>query len=262
MIMKNTWINIASIALITCISLNSCDFTSSRNYMGTMAGAEIGGVVGEALGWMSTDRHDGPGKAMLGSVIGTVAGAVIGNSLTKDRPAYNNAPTYGDNYSYNDQSNYDYNRDNYNRNYNDDYQTSGGYNNNSVERNREYNQKNQSYQYNNNSRLAIKNVYFQDEDGDGRISRNETVNIVYEITNTSNMRYNDVVLKIETINNERNFALSPATTVSMAPGETIRYKAKAFCKSRPMSNLASFRVSASSPNAGYSSSELQIRMNK
>ena len=53
--------------------------------MGTMAGAEIGGVIGEALGWMSTSRHDGPGKAMLGSIVGTVAGAAIGNALTKEK---------------------------------------------------------------------------------------------------------------------------------------------------------------------------------
>ena len=261
--MKNTWINIASIALITCISLNSCDFTSSRNYMGTMAGAEIGGVVGEALGWMSTDRHDGPGKAMLGSVIGTVAGAMIGNTLTKDRPVYDEAPIYNDNYSYNEPQRNNYNRDNYNRNYNDDYQISGGYNDDNSRRKSKYDKRNpQSYQYDNYSSLIIKNVYFQDEDGDGRISRNETVNIIYEVTNTSKVRYNDVVLKVETINNERNFALSPATTVDIAPGETLRYKAKAFCKSRPTANIAEFRVSANSPKAGYTSSELQIRMNK
>ena len=72
------------IALIGCTTIASCDISSSRNYMGTMAGAEIGGVIGEAMGWMSTSRHDGPGKAMLGSIIGTVAGAAIGNAITKD----------------------------------------------------------------------------------------------------------------------------------------------------------------------------------
>lgn len=254
--MKKTWINIASIVLLICTALNSCDFTSSNNYMGTMAGAEIGGVVGEALGWMSTDRHDGPGKAMLGSVIGTVAGAVIGNAITKDRPKYDN--------NYYDNQTYEYSeRDNYRRNDNDDYQTGGGYSNNYIEKKSRANRKDShSYNYNDYSSFVIKNIYFEDEDGDGRVSRNETVNIIYEVTNTSNIYLNDVVLKVEAVDCGRNFALSPATTVNIAPGETLRYKAKAFCKSKPSFNTATFRVSANNAKAGNASAELQIRMNK
>ena len=256
--MKKTWIYITGMVLACSTIFTSCDISSSRNYLGTMAGAEIGGVVGEALGWMSTSRHDGPGKAMLGSVIGTVAGAAIGNSITKDRTQ----PTEvrvgrGDKRKRAQEQAYG----------GADYQTGGGYSDYGNDRNYTGRYQSEGYhpsyggtvgkQY---SPLNISNLTYQDEDGDGRFSRNETVNIIYEVTNTSNHRCDNVLLKVEALESERAFALSPANTVSIAPHETIRYKAKAFCKSRPSSNVARFTVSAGNDMFGFTTSQLQIKM--
>jgi len=246
--MKKTWIYIVSVAVLTSTLFTSCDISSSRNYMGTMAGAEIGGVIGEALGWMSTDRHDGPGKAMLGSVIGTVAGAAIGNVLSKDRTerqataARRSDDMYADN------------------NYDGEYQTSGGYDSRNTRSDRSRTGRNEGVEsaYSN---LSIAGITYQDEDGDGRFSRNETVNVIYEVTNHSNMEAT-VELKIETMNDSKNFVLSPATTVKIGPHETLRYKAKAFCKGRISAGAVKFRLLASSKTAGNTAAELQIRMSK
>ena len=274
--MKSIGIYTLSVVLAGSITLSSCDISSSRNYLGTMAGAEIGGVIGEALGWMSTDRHDGPGKAMLGSVVGTVAGAAIGNYITKDKTDsssrdYNS--DYSSNYSsdYNGNSNYnsDYssNRGGYDDSYNMGYQTGGGSdavadNYRGKENNRGKENKKNGYHIDSNSSLTISNVQYQDEDGDGRFSRNETVNIIYEVKNNSRQTVRNVELKVEAENNSKCFALSPTNVIDIPAGETIRYKAKAFCKSRPSDSTTTFKVSANSNASGKLYAELQIRMNK
>ncbi len=246
-----------SALLIGGTLVSSCDITSSRNYLGTMAGAEIGGVIGEALGWMSTDRHDGPGKAMMGSIIGTVAGAAIGNAITKDRTETNN--------SYSSDS---YSGGGYTDDYNAGYQTGGGADYSQNDYTQDYNYtysgstQGKGYHIETNNALTINNVMYQDEDGDGKCSRNETLNIIYEVKNTSRQTINNVELKVEAENNDKCFALSPSNVVSIQAGETIRYKAKAFCKSKPSDNVTKFKVSANSPTGGTASSELQIKMNK
>lgn len=251
--MRRNWIYIVCIALIGSSTLMSCDISSSRNYMGTMAGAEIGGVIGEALGWMSTSRHDGPGKAMLGSIVGTVAGAAIGNAMTKDNTT---RTTVGRRDNVRDNRRYE-------EDFNPGYQIGGGGNYDGYT-----NRDNNNYAgparggSNSYSFLTIGNVSYQDEDGDGRISRNETINIIYEVTNTSKNAVDDVELKIETIDGDKYFAVSPSTSVKIAAGECIRYKAKAFCKSRPSKSPAQFKLLASSRYAGTTSTILQIRVNK
>ena len=82
--MKKIFVYFMSTVLVTGMSLSSCTYNGYEGYLGTMAGAEIGGVIGESIGWMSTSRHHGPGNALLGGIIGTVAGAAIGNAIGND----------------------------------------------------------------------------------------------------------------------------------------------------------------------------------
>ncbi len=267
--MKSIGIYTLGVVLAGSMTLTSCDISSSRNYLGTMAGAEIGGVIGEALGWMSTDHHDGPGKAMLGSIVGTVAGAAIGNYITKDKTEsslrdYNsdNSSNYNSDYSSNYSSDYNgNNRGGYEDNYNVVYQTCGGSDAVADNYRGKENKKN-GYHIDSNAALTISNVQYQDEDGDGRFSRNETVNIIYEVKNNSRQTVRGVELKVEAENNFKCFALSPTNVVDIPAGETIRYKAKAFCKSRPSDSTTTFKVSANSNASGKLYAKLQIRMNK
>ena len=250
--MKRNWIYIMCIALIGSTTIMSCDISSSRNYMGTMAGAEIGGVIGEALGWMSTSRHDGPGKAMLGTIVGTVAGATIGNAVTKDNTKVVRSGRRDDT-----RNNIRYEDD-----YNPGYQIGGG-SNEGYNASRPGNYSGPMTNHDNSySFLTISNVSYQDEDGDGKFSRNETINIIYEVTNTSKNALDDVVLKIEALVGDKYFAVSPSNTTKIAAGERIRYKAKAFCKSKPSGSVAKFNLSASSRYGGTTSTILQVRMDK
>ena len=252
--MKRNWTYSTIIALIGCTMFASCSFTSSSNYMGTMAGAEIGGVIGEALGWMSTSRNEGPGKAMLGSVVGTVVGAAVGNAVTKDK-----AVTSGRRNNTREER-----QDNVV--YSPDYQISGGNMAYGTDNRRGNNDQRYSNERNTNMNsyrfLRLRNASYQDEDGNGKCSRNETLNIFYEITNTSNHVAEDVVLKIESLDGDKYFAVSPANTISIAAGETVRYKAKAFCKKIPSGSTATFNLTASSKYAGNTTTILQIKVGK
>ena len=254
-------IAISSLAAIFLLSsITSCETMDSRSYLGTMAGAEIGGTIGEAIGWLSTSRHDGPGKAMLGSIIGTVAGAAIGNVLTSPKSKKEaKAERYND---YNDYNNYSSGRSN---DYGD-YQTGGGYDsydyNNYSSRQSKKSRKYQDNSYtSNNGMLTISKVSYQDEDGDGRISRYETVNVIYEVTNDGQSTAT-VTLSVDDPDNSRNFAFSPSNTIDMRPGETVRYKAKVFCKSKPSSGFTNVRVYARSQTAGAASSSVRIPYQK
>lgn len=206
---------------------------NSRTYRGTMAGAEIGGTIGEAIGWLSTSRHDGPGKAMLGSIIGTIAGAAIGNSLSSKSER--------------------------NETYGDDYVSKR------IGKKMKKANASESYENNNadysNSPLLISNLTYQDEDGDGRISKYETINVIYEVTNTSD-HIVAATLSIDDVENAKTMVFSPSTDLMLDSHQTIRYKAKAFCNGRPRKDRVNIRVFAKSLTDGSSSSSVCITYNK
>ena len=186
------------------ILLSACSSTSPNAYLGMMAGAEIGGTLGEAIGLMSTNRHDGPGKAMLGSVIGTVAGAAIGYELAQSADQANAAER--------------------------STATAATPSAPAV------------------SPLTISNITYQDEDGDGKIARYETINIIYEVTNGAGQAL-DTQLAIDAPQAADDVACSPTTDTTIEPGKTIRYKAKAFLKSVPQGKSLDIRVAAT-PQGG------------
>ncbi len=235
MMRKTNFCLLALSAALLAGGMGSCATSSPQGYLGTMAGAEIGGTIGEAIGWLSTNRHDGPGKAMLGSIVGTVAGAIIGNHIAAQSEKSDTRRHDGKKYSDNTSSYYP------------DYQTEGGYD---ASRSNAYKGKagkkatisERSFsEY--GTPLTIRNVTYQDENGDGRFSRYETINVIYEVTNTASHSV-EALLYIDDPEQSKNFAYSPASTVTINPGQTIRYKAKAFCKNVPKSNYTDIRIYA------------------
>ncbi len=220
-------------ATLLASSITSCTTanTSDSGYLGTMAGAEIGGTIGEAIGWMATSRHDGPGKAMLGSIIGTVAGAAIGHSVAtkkESKPIGRKIEKAGSQQP--------------------DYQTSGGYGQPSSDR------------QNLNAvgdAVSIHNLTYQDEDGDGLFSRYETLNIIYEVSNNSNRRV-EVELSIDAQQPTRDIVFSPSNIAILEPHQTIRYKAKAFSKNRLHQNQIVIVAQAKGFEHGNATARLRI----
>lgn len=232
--MKKIFVYFMSTVLVTGMSLSSCTYNGYEGYLGTMAGAEIGGVIGESIGWMSTSRHHGPGNALLGGIIGTVAGAAIGNAIGNDAA--------------------DARRERQRRYRQEQHTTT--YRGTSTDK--------AGYEYDNFSSgagtnaLVITNLKYEDEDGDGVISKYETINVIYEVTNTS---ARNVEVSLVTGNNNSNFEFSPETTTTIEAGSTIRYKAKVFCKSVPKNVYTEIPVYVRSSTLGNASQTLRIRNN-
>ena len=208
--------------LLAAIILTGCASSSPNSYLGLMAGAEIGGTLGEAIGFMSTSRHDGPGKAMLGSVVGTVAGAAIGYTIANEADQQAEAkrrtstPTTTT-------------------------QTSGGYDVWTEEE----------------PVLSISAPSYQDEDGDGKLSRYETINIIYEVTNHSTETQR-VELIVSCPEMPDDIALSPSNIADIEPGHTIRYKAKALLNKKTKASSVTIICAANSATQGSVQTSLRV----
>ena len=74
--MKKIYVYAMSTALLAGSMLSSCTYGSYESYLGTMAGGEIGGIIGESIGWMSTSRHSGPGNVASSALWPALSSAI------------------------------------------------------------------------------------------------------------------------------------------------------------------------------------------
>jgi hypothetical protein len=244
--MKKIFVYAISSALLVGTTLSSCTYSGYESYLGTMAGAEIGGIIGESIGWMNTSRHSGPGNAMLGGIIGTVAGAAIGNAIGNEAAESRKAQER----KYRRHRRQQHENQRYQNNSSDTYRfDGGGY---QIEGGRDYTKSASS--------LIISNLKYEDENGDGLINKYETINIIYEVTNPTSR---DVEVRLITGNNSNhNFEFSPETTTTIAAGKTIRYKAKVFCKSVPREAYSEIPVYVSCNQVGSTQQSIRIKNNR
>ena len=221
--MEKKYLSIVCLFAASAI-LSSCSSSPSYYSMsGTMAGASIGSQIGEAIGWFS-GGHNRYGSSLVGRVIGTAAGAGIGYSITQKQISnlnkqYDNRNTVSEN------------------TYNNTF-TPGS---NTINRNFRIGKNSKTY----NNSLCIGNISYQDENGDGKISKGETCTITYEVSNNTQWLISDLVVAISEETNTKRFAFSPSTpNVSISPGGTIRYKANVFCKKKPSQSNVVIKLSA------------------
>lgn len=246
---RNLGIRILTNFTILGLLVSSCSSMDNRDtYLGTMAGADIGGTIGEAIGWILTDRNEGPGKAMAGSILGTVAGAVIGNQIGSKKAQKPKKRKKGEMID----------DDTWYNSSNPTYQISGGENNESFSDN---NNKSNSYSFNTEYCPQIGKITYQDENGDGEISAYETINVIFEVTNHSS-RTRDVDLNVcEDLskNTKPSLVCSPTTTTTLAAGEAIRYKAKVFLKRRVKESYIQVIASAKFKDGTEADRNLRIK---
>lgn len=249
-----------SVMALATMLLASCSYGNYAAYNGAMVGATIGDGIGGFLGWTASGR-DKMGGVMLGRALGTAAGAVIGYNAAKPKDGKKSAESASgkDDY-YLDTDTYNRRYEGGGQTYTPDYQTSGGYSDDYA----------QSDSYGDTYKpgstkkrfalgdLEISNLSYEDENGDGRISKNETCNIVYKVSNTSADAF-DVVLAVEDMDNTGAYAISPETKVRLEGHKTIRYTAKVYCKKSVSGAAARFRVSVASENHGSASDMIKIK---
>lgn len=206
--MKKTNVFLLSLAILMSGTATSC--YNSTSYMGTIAGAELGSSIGGAIGWLggSGGRGRADGSA-IGTIIGTVGGAAIGaaiaNKSQKPRTEYMGV----------DANQYAFGSDEWKR------ESSRVYGENDVKSSRDG--------YASNSKLYISNLSFQDENGDGKLNKEETIIVSFTVQNMESKSY-EVELFLLEPNYYRDLEISQPKIVSIAPNEMVRYKAKVYCK--------------------------------
>lgn len=203
------------LTLATAILASSC--CSSYQAASGATGAIIGGHVGETIGFLSGRGHFRGENAALGSLIGMGVGAILGvgianqneqreREMARQRQVYQNQNVPSQDGSTEGGP---------------DYQIGGG-----------------AYQGSLPSAVSISTLTYMDADGDGYLSKGETIEVEGYITNTSDMELKDIVICLNA-NNQRNIQLSPSLTTTLQPGQKIRYTGRVHCekslRGRPLS---------------------------
>lgn len=199
---------ITSVSLATLMMASSC--TSSYQAAGGVTGAMIGSHVGNVVGFLSGSGHFRGENAALGSLIGMGVGALLGVGIANqiEQKEAERARQYGqaNNYDYQEGA---YNNDN--RTEMPDYQIGGG-----------------AYQGTSHATVSISDLTYMDADGDGCISKGETIEVEGFITNTSNAEMKDIVISLS-VDNQKNYRISPSLTTTLQPGQKIRYTGRVHC---------------------------------
>ena len=201
------------LTLATALLVSSC--TSSYQAAGGVTGAMIGSHVGGAVGALAGHGHFRGESAALGSLIGMGIGAILGVGISSQIEEQERAEAR----RYED---YERTRGNiqYDGAYEDNnvgYQTSGGYQGSVDSHNFQISKGVAS-----TTVLSISDLSYMDADGDGYISKDETIEIEGFITNTTNSLLQDIVIQLN-VDDPRSFGVSPSLTTTLQPGQKIRY---------------------------------------
>ena len=244
---------------ITCLTLaaallaSSC--TSSYQAAGGVTGAMLGSHIGGAVGALSGHGHFRGESAALGSLIGMGIGAILGVGITsqieeQERAEARRYEDYG-------QDRTTVGNDGYYDNH-VGYQTSGGYQegNRAVQENHNY----QICSYNGSitsTVLSISDLTYMDADGNGYISKDETIEVEGYITNTSNSVLHDIVIHLN-VNDPKAFSISPSLTTTLQPGQKIRYTGRVHCLRTRGVTSASINLNTDYAGRTYTSNSLFV----
>ena len=193
--MKSNIITIVAGFLSSVMLLTSC--TSSGQTVAGLTGAAIGSNIGGAIGAATGGRHyhhyNGQGAA-LGSLIGMGVGAALGVAIQKSV-------------------------ENNERNYHEGYQDNSSYSSN----------------YNNPAPvqprlpLRLSEITYFDGNGDGYMSKGETIEVETYIKNTGNRTLYNLYITLDT-QNSKYVTVSSPLTISLEPGQKVRYSGRIYCR--------------------------------
>lgn len=258
---------IKTFSLIVAASLIVSSCTTYGQFGAGMAGASLGSHIGRDIGYLSSGHYFSGRSAALGSLIGAGVGAALGVSIQngieqsrerryereKNRQFNNQYNQYGNQNQYQNQYQ-DYGTQN------DDYQTSGGAG---------YGSQNSSSSYNGSSissRPSASNAYvtveplsYMDGDGDGCLSKNETIEVETYITNNTNEPLRNVTISLVT-DDARYVSLSSPLVTSLAPRQKVRYTGRVYCQKTKKNAPLSVSVNVLTNGANCSTGSISVYM--
>lgn len=192
--MKSYIATIVAGFLSSVMLLTSC--TSSGQAVAGLTGAAIGSNIGGAIGGASGRgyyHYNGQGAA-LGSLIGMGVGAALGVAIQKS--VENNERSYYEGYQ--DNSSY-----------------SSSYNTPAPVQPR--------------LPLSISEITYFDGNGDGYMSKGETIEVETYIKNTGSRTLYNLYITLDT-QNSKYVTVSSPLTISLEPGQKVRYSGRIYCR--------------------------------
>lgn len=259
--MKKSFMILLSSALL----LSSCGTNTGT---GAYIGGSFGSILGSAIGGIA----GGPRGSDIGTIIGMAGGAAVGASIgskadqqqeqrreqrreriyqqtqsrsygqvsTQSSSNYNDTNTGSgfDSSNSGDDRLYDFNGPDYTGNYTAQQPTSQMPSNSSTV------DAINSSQLEYSPQLEIVNARFVDDNLDGKLSRNETCKVIFEIMNRGTRPVYDVVPTVVEATGNKHIYISPNIHVEkIAAGKGIRYTAVVKADSRLKEGYAKFCVS-------------------
>lgn len=238
--MKKNHITISTILLAAVTMLSSCQ-TSGQAAAG-LTGAAIGSTLGSAIGGATGGGYGRYGRygyyhyngqgAALGSLIGMGVGAALGVAIQKsaeenERRQYENVQEY---------NSYEQNSD-YNRNYSSNNYTPAP------------------------SRLPIliSEVTYFDGNGDGYMSKGETLEVETYIENKSNQTLYGVDIVLNT-QQSKYVTVSSPLTITLEPRQKIRYSGRIYCRKSKNGRSVPLTITISTGNQTIQSETINLYM--
>ncbi|MBR1838599.1 MAG: hypothetical protein IJ786_03485 [Bacteroidaceae bacterium] len=190
------------ILLAVVLMCQSC--TNLNQFYGAATGSSLGGMFGSAIGGLM----GGPRGSDTGTVIGMVAGGIAGAAASSSRSDYSSSTRER---AYTDEVAYDY--------------TPQTHYSSSTYRD-----------------LVVRDVTFNDENGNHSLDSRERAYIIIDIFNEGRSTAHDVAPLITSDN--RRIVISPTAIISTLPGgRGARYKAAVTSRGHLKNGIASFTVS-------------------
>ena len=236
--MKRFFIYSICAIMISGSTLTSCMVTHPYDYYGTMVGGDIGGMIGSGIGMATT--HGSFAGTMFGSVVGTVAGSAIGNNISRRSREQRQQQRRQHRRNYEN-----YSQDNYDNASGEDYeipefQTEGG-----------------AVDLSNAKNFRIANIIVTDPNENGVLDKEETMEIVCEITNLSDSD-SDVEITIGN-SDDKYLDYSPAINTTIGSDKSVRYTAKIYCKKLPSSDEIDIPITVHSSTLGTETRTVHIK---
>lgn len=237
--MKKTKFTCSALAVTMLVS--SC--TSSYQAAGGLNGALIGSQVGSAVGFLTGHGHFRGENSALGSLIGMGIGAVLGVGIAAQ--IEENEKAEARRY---EEPNGGYNTQNMEQNV--PYQTGGGAYNGTISDGTASNTASSAL-------VSLSDLTYMDVDGNGYISKDETIEVEGFITNTSQSILRDIVIQLE-VSDPKAFSISPSLTTTLQPGQKIRYTGRVHCLKTRGNETVGINLHATYAGKTYSSNDIYV----
>lgn len=221
----------SSIFLASCSSYGQFSAGATGALVGSHIGRDIGHVVGGG-------RYYGGGSSALGSLIGAGVGAALGvgiqNSIERSRER-----------RYEEHSRHQHGTEQTSR---DEYRTNGGYQGAET-----------SSVTISNSLIGIEPLTYTDANGDGYVSKGETIEVETYIENISKSTLKNVTISL-VVPEDRYVSLSSPLQTTLQPGQKIRYTGRVYCTKTKKGKSFNVSVNVNAKGANVSTGNLLIYM--